>query len=102
MSGRSGRESTHYTPPTMTADYGPKLPVNQRRAYSGYTYVSAIDSFQLAGRRRRLNYSSTTPYMGYGQIGLRHFSAFRRPPPPMPLYSYSSPLSSSFSYSNSR
>uniref|UniRef100_A0A915CGH0 Uncharacterized protein n=1 Tax=Parascaris univalens TaxID=6257 RepID=A0A915CGH0_PARUN len=72
-----------YTPPTMAAE---ARTMTTRRGYSGYTYMAAEHSYDVASRPRSLNnyhfwrsHVASSPWYWtyYGNSGLRHYNSYR-------------------------
>ncbi|KAM3724725.1 Threonylcarbamoyl-AMP synthase [Dirofilaria immitis] len=77
-----GNTST-YTPPMLAAE---TRRLTQRRNYTGYTYIGAEHSYDIASRPYSLDHSrysrsylSSSPWYTsyYGNIGLRHYNSYR-------------------------
>uniref|UniRef100_A0A9J2P2H3 Uncharacterized protein n=1 Tax=Ascaris lumbricoides TaxID=6252 RepID=A0A9J2P2H3_ASCLU len=70
--------TSFYTPPTMAAE---ARTMTTRRGYSGYTYMAAEHSYDIASRPRSLSnyhfWSSPWYWTYYGNSGLRHYNSYR-------------------------
>ncbi|VDK63937.1 unnamed protein product [Anisakis simplex] len=80
---RTYGNTSYYTPPTMAAE---SSRMTKSRSYSGYTYVGAEHSYDIASRPRSLtdyhfwrSHVASSPWYWtyYGNSGLRHYNSYR-------------------------
>lgn len=80
---RTYGNTSYYTPPTMAAE---SSRMTKTRSYSGYTYVGAEHSYDIASRPRSLtdyhfwrSHVASSPWYWtyYGNSGLRHYNSYR-------------------------